>query len=181
MNKDTLTLDRIGSEALREKIVSAEEASLLIKDGMAIGLSGFAGAGDAKAVPLALAERVQQSGEKIRISVFTGASLGLAVETALSDADLIEFRAPYQTNPSMRKRINKAETKFTDINLGGFSRMSSLPDTIMRLKTSPRRWTDFSMRSHSSWATVDFPEAIRPVIRYRVFSIYSLHASRPYG
>ncbi|MBR4078910.1 MAG: acetyl-CoA hydrolase, partial [Christensenellaceae bacterium] len=95
MDQYTLPIERIGSELLRKKIVSPAEASLFIKDGMAIGLSGFAGAGDAKAVPLALAERVQQSGEKIRISVFTGASLGLAVETALSDADLIEFRAPY--------------------------------------------------------------------------------------
>ena len=123
MDQYTLPLERIGSEALREKIVSAEEASLLIKDGMSVGLSGFAGAGDAKAVPLALAERINQSGEAMKISVFTGASLGLAVETAISDADIIAFRAPYQTNPSMRKRINKAETKFTDINLGGFSRM----------------------------------------------------------
>ena len=44
-------------EALKDKIVTAEEAASWIEDGMSLGLSGFTLSGDAKAVPLALAER----------------------------------------------------------------------------------------------------------------------------
>jgi acyl-CoA hydrolase len=35
---------------LHDKIMSAPQAALLIKDGMTIGISGFGGAGDATAV-----------------------------------------------------------------------------------------------------------------------------------
>ena len=48
--------DRIRLNSLLEKVVSAEEAARFIKNGMTIGMSGFTRAGEAKAVPLALAE-----------------------------------------------------------------------------------------------------------------------------
>ncbi|MBS3695788.1 propionyl-CoA--succinate CoA transferase, partial [Rhodococcus qingshengii] len=47
---------RIRNASLLNRIVSAEEAASLIRDGMTVGMSGFTRAGEAKAVPLALAE-----------------------------------------------------------------------------------------------------------------------------
>ena len=51
--------DRIRCAALRDKVTTAAEAARLIGDGMRVGASGFTRAGDAKAVPAALAERVR--------------------------------------------------------------------------------------------------------------------------
>lgn len=48
--------DRISLKSLLDKVISAEEAARFIKNGMTIGMSGFTRAGEAKAVPLALAE-----------------------------------------------------------------------------------------------------------------------------
>jgi succinyl-CoA:acetate CoA-transferase len=42
------------------KIQSADEAALLIRDGMTVGTSGFTMAGYPKAVPLALARRANR-------------------------------------------------------------------------------------------------------------------------
>jgi succinyl-CoA:acetate CoA-transferase len=48
--------DRIRRPALMNKVMTAEQAALLFKDGMTVGMSGFTRAGDAKALP-ALVER----------------------------------------------------------------------------------------------------------------------------
>ena len=53
--------DRIRLASLRDKIVSAEEAASYIKDGMILGMSGFTRAGEAKAVPMALAARAKDA------------------------------------------------------------------------------------------------------------------------
>lgn len=81
---------RIRRKSLQDRIVTPEEAAALIKDGMTIGMSGFTKAGDAKAVPLAMAERAAR--EKFRITLMTGASLGhdidkMLTERAFSHAD----------------------------------------------------------------------------------------------
>ena len=69
--------DRIRLPALRELVTSADNAAQWIKDGMTIGMSGFTRAGDAKVVPMALAERARS--EKLKITLMTGASLGLSL------------------------------------------------------------------------------------------------------
>ena len=48
--------DRIRMKSLWNKVVGADEAATLFKDGMIVGMSGFTRAGEAKVVPLALAE-----------------------------------------------------------------------------------------------------------------------------
>ena len=58
---------RIGIPELRERVVSAEEAAALIPDGSVVGMSGFTRAGDAKVVPLALAERAKKEPFKIDV------------------------------------------------------------------------------------------------------------------
>ncbi len=111
-------LDRLGNSSFRAKLTTAERAAEMIKDGMAVGMSGFAGAGDPKAVPLALANRVRSSQERLGIYLYAGASVGEEVETALADAGVVEYRTPFQSNKSLRNGINSGAVKFTDIHLG---------------------------------------------------------------
>lgn len=108
--------ERMSCTALKDKIVSAEQASCLIKDGMVVSTSGFTPSGYPKAVPLALAERVKR-GEKIGITLITGASVGPELDASLTEAGVIKRRYPYQTNKTMREAINSGQVKYADIIL----------------------------------------------------------------
>jgi len=108
--------------SLRGKIVSADEAALLITHGANIGTSGFTGAGYPKAVPLALAGRMKrehQAGRKLRIGVWSGASTGPELDGALAAAGGISMRLPYQADPECRSAINNGLSEYADIHLSG--------------------------------------------------------------
>ncbi len=107
--------DRIGLKSLWGKVVGAEEAALLIKDGMTVGMSGFTRAGDAKVVPLALAERASE--QPMKITLMTGASLGSDIDKTLAEAHLLSRRIPFQADPTLRKAINSGEVMFVDQHL----------------------------------------------------------------
>lgn len=109
--------ERIRNKELMNKIISAEEASKMIKDGMNIGASGFTPSGYPKAVPMALAKRVKETGEKVRIGLFTGASVGDELDGELSRAGIVAKRLPYQTNNSMRDTINSGMSEYLDMHL----------------------------------------------------------------
>ncbi|SIT46126.1 Succinyl-CoA:coenzyme A transferase [Paraburkholderia ribeironis] len=109
--------DRIRCAALRGKITSAAEAALLIQDGMRVGASGFTRAGDAKVVPVALAERARQEGEPLRITLMTGASLGHDVDRMLTEAHVLARRLPFQVDKTLRDAINRGEVMFVDQHL----------------------------------------------------------------
>ena len=106
---------RLGLKQLADKIVSAEEAAALIQDGTVVGMSGFTRAGDAKVVPMALAERAKN--EKLQIDVYTGASLGPEVDKHLAEAGAIRKRGPYQGEKAIRDLINKGEVLYVDAHL----------------------------------------------------------------
>ncbi|MEZ0481689.1 acetyl-CoA hydrolase/transferase family protein [Planococcus sp. SSTMD024] len=108
-------LERIKLAALHERIVTAEQAASWITDGMSVGLSGFTRAGDAKAVPIALAKRGKE--EAFRIDVYTGASLGSEIEGGFARAGIVRKRAPYQSDPLMRASINSGGVQFVDHHL----------------------------------------------------------------
>ena len=108
--------DRILNKSLHSKITTAEDAASIIKDGMSIGCSGFTPCGYPKTTPLALAERVKK-GEKIRINLLTGASVGVELDDALAEVDAIARRYPYQTGKAINKAINEGNTLFQDIHL----------------------------------------------------------------
>lgn len=93
---------RIRNKKLQERLMTAEKAAELIKDGMIIATSGFTPAGYPKAVPLALAKRVKQSKEELQIDLLTGASVGEELDGALTEAGIIARRYPYQTNKLLR-------------------------------------------------------------------------------
>ena len=112
--------NRIRNTELRSKIMTAEQAASLIPRGSNVGMSGFTGAGYPKAVPLALADRMNAAaaaGEKFKISVWTGASTAPELDGALAKVDGMEMRLPYQSDPTCRKRINAGEMDYLDIHL----------------------------------------------------------------
>ena len=107
--------NRIRLFPLMERIVTADQAAALIKDGMIVGMSGFTRAGDAKAVPLAMARRARQ--EPFQITLVTGASLGKDVDRVLTEAHVLKKRMPFQSDPTLRAAINRGEVMFVDQHL----------------------------------------------------------------
>lgn len=95
--------------------MSADKAAEFIKDGMVVGMSGFTRAGDAKAVPLAIARRAQE--EPFQITLITGASLGKDVDRVLTEAHVLKKRMPFQSDPTLRAAINRGEVMFVDQHL----------------------------------------------------------------
>ncbi|OKH89435.1 acetyl-CoA hydrolase/transferase family protein [Thalassospira sp. TSL5-1] len=115
---------RIRHPKFQERVVSAEEAASLIKDGMVVGMSGFTRAGEAKAVPMALAERAKK--DPLKITLMTGASLGNDLDRTLAEAHVLSRRIPFQADPGLRKAINSGEVMFIDQHLS---------ETVEQLRT----------------------------------------------
>ncbi|WP_377298126.1 acetyl-CoA hydrolase/transferase family protein [Rhizobium sp. SGZ-381] len=107
--------DRIRRPSLMDKIVSPAAAASLIRDGMIIGMSGFTRAGDAKAVPIAMAERAKT--DPFQITLLTGASLGHDIDRMLTEAHVLARRMPFQTDATLRAAINRGEVMFIDQHL----------------------------------------------------------------
>ncbi|ALQ54446.1 Propionyl-CoA:succinate-CoA transferase [Pseudoalteromonas issachenkonii] len=110
-----MQLERIRRSDLHNKVMSAEQASLFIKDGMTVGMSGFTRAGEAKAVPRALAERVLEN--PMKINLMTGASLGNDLDKLLTESGALARRMPFQVDSTLRKAINNGEVMFIDQHL----------------------------------------------------------------
>ena len=128
---------RIGCERLRSKVMSAEKAASFIASDNTVGMSGFTGSGYPKAVPLALAARIearQAMGERFRLRVWTGASTGPELDGALAKVDGIEFRLPYNSDPLVREKINRGEMEYFDMHLS---------------QVAPMAWQGFLGRSTS--------------------------------
>ncbi|MVA79273.1 succinate CoA transferase [Agrobacterium vitis] len=116
--------DRIRYRPLMDKLVTADEAAAMIEDGMTIGMSGFTRAGEAKAVPMALAERARK--HPLKITLMTGASLGNDLDKTLVEAHVVSRRMPFQADPALRKAINAGEVMFIDQHLS---------ETVEQLRT----------------------------------------------
>jgi succinyl-CoA:acetate CoA-transferase len=118
---------RIACEKLRSKVMSVEGAASLITSGSTVGMSGFTGAGYPKAVPVALAARIEAEharGHPFRVRVWTGASTGPELDGALAKADGIEFRLPYNSDPIVRDKINRGEMEYFDMHLSQVAPMA---------------------------------------------------------
>ena len=100
-------------EKYKDKIMSAEAAAELIKEGMTLGFSGFTMVGYPKAVPAALAA----AGTAKNLTVLTGASVGEGLDGVLAGAGLTARRFPYQTNKTIRDAINRGEVLYADQHL----------------------------------------------------------------
>ena len=112
--------DRIRHAGLRGRVISAEHAASLIHAGETVAMSGFTGSGYPKAVPLALARRIElahAAGQPFQIKLMTGASTAPELDGALAKADAIALRMPFQSDPDARKRINDGTLDYIDIHL----------------------------------------------------------------
>jgi succinyl-CoA:acetate CoA-transferase len=107
--------NRIRRRALLEKVTTPQAAASLIKDGMTIGMSGFTRAGDAKAVPIAMAEKAKA--DPFKITLITGASLGHDIDRMLTEAGVLARRMPFQVDRTLRAAINRGEVMFIDQHL----------------------------------------------------------------
>ncbi len=105
---------------LKNKVMTASEAAMLINDGDVIGASGFTMAGYPKSVPVELAKRARdfhKKGKPFKISLYTGASTGDELDGELIRADAISKRYPYQSHKEMREAINTGKIEFSDFHL----------------------------------------------------------------
>jgi len=115
-----MSLARILDPRLHPRVVSAEAAAALIQPGETVAMSGFTGSGYPKAVPMALAQRIEaahQAGQAFQIKLMTGASTAPELDGALAKADGIALRMPFQTDPDARNRINAGKLDYIDIHL----------------------------------------------------------------
>lgn len=112
--------ERIASKHLASKVMTADEAAEFVNHGDTVGMSGFTGAAYPKALPTAIANRAKQAHEKgneFTINLITGASTAPDCDGVLAEADAINYRMPYQSDPEMRGKINSGEMKYQDIHL----------------------------------------------------------------
>lgn len=118
-------------------IMTADEAATLIHHGQTLGFSGFTAAGSPKAIPRALAQRAElehNAGRPFKIGVLTGASTGPSLDGALAQAEAIDFRTPYQSDPVLRSQINTGKVRFVDMHL------SLLPQVVRYGFLGPVNW-----------------------------------------
>ncbi|WP_426305890.1 acetyl-CoA hydrolase/transferase family protein [Acidovorax facilis] len=112
--------DRVLYPDFLSRTMSADEAAALIPAGAHVGMSGFTGAGYPKAVPGALARRIESlnaQGHGFKIGLWTGASTAPELDGALAQVDGIEMRLPYQSDPTVRRQINAGQMQYVDIHL----------------------------------------------------------------
>ena len=107
--------ERIRLKKLLNKVMDADKAAALIKDGMVVGMSGFTKAGEAKAVPRALAKRAEKN--PFKICLMTGASLGNDIDASLAETGVLARRIPYQSDAVLRKAINAGSVMYIDQHL----------------------------------------------------------------
>ena len=86
------------------KRMSADEAAEIIQHDQMVAFSGFTPAGSPKALPAAIARRADEL-------------------HALSAADAVSWRAPYQTASGLRQKINQGQVKFVDLHLSEVAQM----------------------------------------------------------
>lgn len=117
---------RIQDRRFSSKVMTADDAAALIGDGTRVGVSGFAGAGSPKAVPVALARRIteaHQRGSPFSVSVFTGASTGPDLDGVLAATHGIDLLMPYQSDAVTRDRINAGQMDYLDVHLSHVAQM----------------------------------------------------------
>ncbi|MPQ58273.1 acetyl-CoA hydrolase/transferase family protein [Duganella sp. FT27W] len=107
--------DRIRLATLMDKVMTADRAAALFRDGMTVGMSGFTRAGDAKALPLALVERARRA--PLHLTLLTGASLGNDSDGLMANAGVVARRMPFQADAALRRKINTGEVMFIDQHL----------------------------------------------------------------
>ncbi|MGI5309051.1 acetyl-CoA hydrolase/transferase family protein [Rheinheimera sp. WS51] len=129
-----MSLERIRLASLHNKVMSAEQAADIIEDGMTVGMSGFTRAGEAKAVPQALAIKALTT--PMKISLMTGASLGNDLDKQMTEAGMLARRMPFQVDSTLRQAINSGQVMFIDQHLS---------ETVEQLRNHQLRLPDIAI------------------------------------
>lgn len=116
--------DHLRTDIFRDRIMSADEAALLLQDGMTVAVGGFTPSGTPKAVPLALARQVREGERKLKLSLLTAASTGEELDSAWAEAGIISRRAPYMTSRPLRESVNRGEVAYFDQHVGMVAQMA---------------------------------------------------------
>lgn len=106
---------RIRNEKFFDKIISAEEATANIEDGMTIGMSGFTIFGEPKSFIKTLAKDANE--RDIKVNLITGASSAPYTDHLMAEYDALYFRAPYQSHGASREKINDGTIRYVDQHL----------------------------------------------------------------
>lgn len=106
--------------------MSADEAAEYISHDDMVAFSGFTPAGSPKVLPPAIARRAlefHQQQQAFQIRLLTGASISASADDVLAGADAVSWRAPYQTAPGLREKINQGQVNFVDLHLSEVAQM----------------------------------------------------------
>lgn len=101
-----MDLHRIENPALREKVISAEQAAAYIQDGMTVSIPHFICYDSPVQVARAVLER-KRTGEKIELRLISAASCTPTVDTDWTEAGITKSFMPYiQSNSIIRNYVN---------------------------------------------------------------------------
>ena len=101
-------------------VITAQQAAEYVKHGDNVGTSGFTAAGTPKVVTVAIAEKAEREhaeGREFKINLFTGASTNDATDGALTRANALDKRTPYQGNKDLRAGANSKQVNYFDLHL----------------------------------------------------------------
>ncbi len=102
------------------KKLTPQEAAAIIEDGECLGFSGFTAAGSPKVVPSAIAEKAKAehaAGRSYKVDVYTGASTSGLADGVLAEANALGHRYPYQSDATLRARLNSRDCDYSDMHL----------------------------------------------------------------
>ena len=147
-------------------ILTAEEAAELIQHGQNVGVSGFTGSGHPKAVPGALARRIEAAtgrGETFRVGLWTGASTAPEMDGVLSKVNGLSMRLPYQSDPNCRNRINAGDAFYADVHLshaaqnaawGHYGKLDVALIEVVAIKEDGRLVPSTSVGNNPTWLDI---------------------------
>ncbi len=104
--------ERIRHPESQKKVMTAEKAALLFRDGMKVATSGST-MGYPKATFAALSERIKKQGG-IRIDLLCAGPLSSEIEDGLVDAGGIRTRIGVVGSEKLRAAVNRGEVKFIE-------------------------------------------------------------------
>lgn len=105
--------ERIRCGEYLERIITADEAALLFRDGMTVATTGNPLMGYPKAVFIALSQRIRREGG-IKINLLSAGPLGPEVEDNLVDAGGIGTRIGAVGTEKMRAAVNRGDVRFIE-------------------------------------------------------------------
>lgn len=98
-------------------VSSAEEAARDIRSDDTLLISGTGGVANPKAIPHALVT----SDRDLNLTVVSGGTVGEEIDVALTRANAVARRFPYQNQAETREAINRGEIAYHDLHLSQYS------------------------------------------------------------